>query len=93
MDHVRLSGRLLCKNTAEAELVTAYLPGHIELTRKEQGCIFFEVAPTQDPLIWSVEERFTDPAAFRAHQERGASSLWGRMTSAITRDYTISGLD
>lgn len=93
MDHVRLSGRLLCKNTAEAELVTAYLPGHIELTRKEQGCIFFEVAPTQDPLIWSVEERFTDPAAFRAHQERGASSLWVRMTRAITRDYTISGLD
>lgn len=90
---MRLSGRLLCKNTAEAELVTAYLPGHIELTRKEQGCIFFEVAPTQDPLIWSVEERFTDPAAFRAHQERGASSLWGRMTRAITRDYTISGLD
>lgn len=93
MGHVRLSGRLLCRNTAEAELVTAYLPGHIELTRKEQGCIFFEVAPTQDPLIWSVEERFTDPAAFRAHQERGASSVWGRMTSAITRDYTISGLD
>lgn len=90
---MRLSGRLLCKNTAEAELVTAYLPGHIELTRKEQGCIFFEVAPTQDPLIWSVEERFPDPAAFRAHQERGASSLWGRMTRAITRDYTISGLD
>ena len=48
MGHVRLSGRLLCRNTAEAELVTAYLPGHIELTRKEPGCIYFEVAPTRD---------------------------------------------
>lgn len=93
MDNVRLSGLLRCKNLEEADVVTSYLPEHVELTRNEPGCISFEVSPTQDPLVWSVEERFTDPEAFRAHQERAASSPWGRMTSAIARDYTISGLD
>lgn len=93
MDNVRLNGLLLCTNTAEADVVIDHLPEHVELTRNEPGCISFEVSPTQDPLVWSVEEEFTDPEAFRAHQERVASSLWGRMTSSIAREYKISGLD
>ncbi|MCL2544195.1 MAG: antibiotic biosynthesis monooxygenase [Nocardioidaceae bacterium] len=93
MGEVVLSGRLVCRSGAEAELVTAYLPRHVELTRAEDGCLSFEVTATGDPLIWLVRERFTDAAAFRAHQARVNASEWGRATAGIERDYTVEGLD
>lgn len=93
MGEVRLSGYLRCKNDSEAELVKEHLPAHIALTRAEPGCISFEVTPTADTLVWTVEECFADSDAFRAHQERVAASEWGAMTSGIARDYTVTGLD
>lgn len=92
MNEVHLTGRLICKNNDESELVTQYLPTHIELTNAEPGCISFEVAPSGEPLIWTVEERFVDAEAFTAHQARVVLSEWGRMTADIERDYTVTGL-
>lgn len=89
---VRLTGRLLCKNARELDIVTRHLPAHIELTRAEPGCISFEVAPTDDPLVWSVAERFATPAAFAAHQKRASASEWGSATTGIERDYVVTGL-
>jgi quinol monooxygenase YgiN len=92
MSEVRLSGQLECQTQDEARLVVKYLPRHIALTRNEPGCISFEVTQTDDPLIWRVEERFENETAFRAHQDRVASSEWGRMTDGIQRRYSIAGL-
>lgn len=92
MTKVRLQGRLICRDEQEVTLVTTHLPRHVELTRAENGCLSFTVAPTDDPLVWRVDEVFQDAAAFRMHQNRAKDSEWGRATGAIERDYTIDGL-
>ncbi|MFJ2618949.1 putative quinol monooxygenase [Glutamicibacter sp. NPDC087344] len=93
MSEVCLSGRLICQNSSESGLVAEHLPLHTELTRAEPGCISFEVAPSDNPLVWLVEERFTNAEAFRNHQARVAGSLWGRVTREIIRDYEVTGLE
>ncbi|MFF1253508.1 putative quinol monooxygenase [Pseudarthrobacter sp. NPDC058329] len=92
MTDVHLRGHLVCRDTDEVALVVQYLGQHIELTCAEPGCISFRVAPTDDPLVWQVQERFHDAGAFKAHQERVAGSDWGRATKGIERRYTIEGL-
>jgi len=90
-DAIELTGRLVCASPAEAEVVIRHLPRHVELTRSEPGCVRFEVERTDDPLVWSVSERFVDRAAFDAHQARVRESEWGREAAAIARDYVIEG--
>ncbi|WP_183905085.1 putative quinol monooxygenase [Rhizobium sp. BK008] len=87
---VRLSGQLICTSLDEVDIVQKYLPEHIRLTRSEPGCLSFDVRQTEDPMIWDVEERFTDRLAFEAHQIRTKGSAWGAATSAIRREYEIS---
>jgi quinol monooxygenase YgiN len=86
---IQLTGWLVCRNAAEAAIVAAHLPKHIELTRAERGCLSFEVAATDDPLVWTVEERFATEEAFAAHQARVAGSEWGRSTAGIERQYEV----
>lgn len=86
---VELRGRLRCASDDEAALVVGHLPRHVELTRAEAGCLRFEVEPTDDPLVWTVVERFRDQAAFDRHQERVRASAWGRVTAGIARDYVV----
>jgi len=93
MPEVTLGGELVCSTDSQAETVARHLPVHIELSRAEDGCLSFEVTQTEDPLIWHVEERFRDPRAFRAHQERVAASEWGSATAGIERRYMIRGMD
>jgi quinol monooxygenase YgiN len=87
---VRLSGKLICASQEEAALVATHLPEHIRLTRLEPGCLSFEVAQTDDSMIWRVEELFFDRPAFDAHQNRAKGSIWGAATKAIRREYQIS---
>ncbi|MEQ6203850.1 antibiotic biosynthesis monooxygenase [Sulfitobacter sp. HNIBRBA2951] len=93
MKNVTLTGTLTCASEDEAARVRAALDTHIALTRDEAGCISFEVTPTDDPMVWHVSERFTDAAAFEAHQTRAAASDWATQTAGIARDYTIEGLE
>ena len=86
---IALSGRLLCASEAEADAVRAHLPEHVRLTRAEPGCLSFEVSPTEDPLIWRVEELFESRAAFDAHQARARASAWFAATAGIARDYEV----
>lgn len=88
---VRLSGKVICTNNQEAALVAAHLPEHIRLSRAEPGCLSFEVVQTENPLIWSVEETFTDQTAFDAHQARTKASPWFASTGHIRREYQIFG--
>ncbi len=89
--NVRLSGRLVCTDEEQCDLVRQYLPEHVRLTRQEQGCLSFEVVQSDHPLIWSVDELFVDQAAFDAHQARTKASEWARRTAGIRRDYEIFG--
>lgn len=87
-----LTGELTCRTEAEMDVVRDQLPRHVELTRAEPGCLEFEVLPVADSLNWKVRERFIGEAAFRAHQQRVASSAWGRATAGIERRYEVQGL-
>ncbi len=61
------------------EQITAALPEHIRLSRAEPGCQRFEVvAHPTIPGRFIVSERFTDRAAFEAHQARTLAWDWGR---------------
>lgn len=86
---IELSGKLICKNREESELIRHFLPEHIRLTKNEPGCVAFEVEETADPLVWTVEELFADQKSFDTHQERTKSSRWGVETSSIQRQYEI----
>lgn len=66
------------------------LPEHIRLTRAEPGCLSFDVTRTDDPMIWQVDEAFTDREAFDAHQTRTGASDWAAQTADIARDYAIT---
>ncbi|TQK17932.1 quinol monooxygenase YgiN [Microbacterium sp. SLBN-154] len=92
MGEIHLAGELECATEEEAQVVRLLLPEHLRLTRAEVGCVSFEVVATDNPRIWSVEERFADQAVFESHQRRVASSEWGRATAGITRRYSVTGL-
>ena len=89
---ITLSGRLICANAIEAELVSSLLPEHTRLTRDEPGCLSFHAHRTADPLVWQVDEAFTDRAAFDAHQARTRASAWHKATAHLKRDYRTTGL-
>lgn len=89
-NRIVLTGRLICADAVERDIVKRFLADHIDETRAETGCLSFSVEPTTDIGIWLVAEEFVDQAAFEAHQQRVAASAWGRATAAIRRDYTIS---
>lgn len=88
-----MTGTLTCASQHERDQVIAGLEQHIALTRAEAGCLAFEVVQTTDPMVWTVSERFTDAAAFEAHQIRTAVSDWARLTKGIARDYATTSLE
>lgn len=88
---VHLSGKVICADEQQVALIAAHLPEHIRLSRAEPGCLSFEVRQSEDPLIWSVEESFTDQTAFDAHQTRTKASPWFAATGHIRRVYQITG--
>lgn len=87
---IRVTGTLTCATTAEAVIVRARLPEHIRLSRAEPGCLSFTVEPTANPLVWRLEESFTDRAAFEAHQARTRASDWFSATAGLHRDFRVT---
>lgn len=89
MPKILLSGRIVVPGE-DLDLVLRELPAHTELTRKEPGCLIFEVnQDTDNPTIFHVYEEFVDQSAFDAHQRRVTSSSWGRVTAGVERHYDI----
>lgn len=82
---VSLTGRLVCADMDQMLTVLSHADAHIAASRAEPGCLQFDLFQTDDPLIFAFAERFTDPAAFRAHQDRTAASGWGQATAQIAR--------
>ncbi len=63
---------------------------HIALTRKEPGCIKFEVVPCPDiERRLLVSEIFVDQQAFDAHQARTQASPWAEISAGIAREYSV----
>ncbi len=89
-NRIVLTGRLICSDTQEADIVREHLQQHIHLTRSEPGCLLFSVEQSDNPLIWTVHEIFTDHDAFETHQARASRSVWGHATTGIVREYTIT---
>lgn len=93
MPEVKLSGHILIPES-DLAAVEAALPEHIELTRREAGCLEFNVFRDVDSKnVYHVSERFDSPEAFALHQDRVRCSPWGKVTANVQRHYTILGLD
>ena len=91
---VSLTGRLVCRDMAEMLTVLDHADAHIAASRAEPGCLQFDLTQTDDPLVFRFAERFADPTAYRAHQDRTRASLWGAATAAIAREgYDRRGID
>ncbi len=69
------------------------LPNHIELTRKEIGCLVFNVTQDEcDKSRFNVYEEFENKESFEQHQNRVSTSIWGKVTKNVERSYSIEGL-
>ena len=87
---IRLTGTLICATLDDLVIVQTYLPDHICLSRAEPGCLSFDVTQSDDPLVWQLDESYTDQAAFDAHQTRNRASLWWQMSQTLIRDFQIT---
>ncbi len=89
MSKVILKGFIIIPDR-DLEMVKQELPVHSELTRREPGCLVFEVTPNESsPNRFEVYEEFSSKAAFDSHQVRVKSSRWGQVTSNAERHYEI----
>ena len=76
------------------ESVMQALPEHIALTHAEEGCISFEVVPSEQiKHRLMVAEVFQDRASFDAHQTRTKASSWFEITADIPREYEITEVE
>lgn len=76
---------------AEFDAIQAELPRHIELTRKEPGCLMFCVEQEQGfRNRFNVYEVFASQEAFAQHQKRVKESRWGAVTKNVQRHYRIA---
>ena len=92
MNKVTLKGYIVVPGS-DLSVVTEELQVHIDLTRREAGCLVFEV--TQDGSEkhkFHVYEEFTSESAFKNHQQRVRSSKWGSVTKNVERFYEVTGL-
>ena len=87
---VTLKGYIVVPNN-ELETIKQALVIHTQLTKKEPGCIVFEVTPDLHmPNRFNVYEEFIDDASFKAHQTRVSKSTWGKLTKNVARHYQVT---
>jgi quinol monooxygenase YgiN len=86
---IRLRGQLRCMTADERAAVIAHIAEHIRLSRAEPACLSFDIAETDDPMVFEVMESFRDRAGFEAHQARTRDSAWFAATRQILRDFRV----
>lgn len=84
---IAVKGRLSCRDPLQMMLALELLPEHVTLSRSEPGNLRFDLAQDEDPMVWSLNELFTSPEAYTAHQARTASSRWGKESADFKRDF------
>lgn len=87
---IRLTGTVTCTTPDDCWVIETYLPEHIRLSRAEPGCLTFDVVQTADPMVWHLDETYTDQAAFDAHQTRNRASVWWEKSQRIVRDFKVT---
>ena len=93
MNKVILKGYIIVPDS-DLTAVKEELLVHIDLTRKEEGCLIFEVTQHEtNKNRFDVYEEFIDKETFSHHQERVRHSKWGSVTQNVERFYEITGLD
>lgn len=86
---IRVRGQLRCMTEGERAKVLATMEEHIRLSRAEPACLSFDIAETDDPMVFEVIESFRDHAGFATHQARTRESPWFTATRSILRDFRI----
>ena len=90
---VCLAGHLRVPYSEKARIETA-LKKHIGLTRKEAGCLRFDVWKDEhDQEKFHVVEAFRSKKDFAVHQNRSGQSEWGRASRHLERSYTVVGYE
>jgi len=87
---IKCEGYILVPD-ADLSKVAEELTNHIELTRREEGCLVFHV--TQDAKNknrFDVYEEFSNQEAFEIHQDRIKNSKWSDVSKHVKRNYKIS---
>ena len=86
---ITLEGYILVSDSDLAS-VKEELLNHIELTRKEEGCLVFEVTQDSENVNrFNVHEEFNNAKSFEAHQQRVRHSRWGEVSASAERYYEI----
>ncbi|MFD1383962.1 putative quinol monooxygenase [Rhodanobacter aciditrophus] len=90
MSKVILQGHIIVPSHVLDDVLEE-LPTHIALTRKEVGCLVFNVNQSDNyPLRFNVYEEFANSQAFEAHQARVKASRWGKITQQVERCYQVT---
>lgn len=84
---ISLSGHLRCDDVGQLLRALDLLPEHAELSRAEPGCLRFDMAQTDDPLIFTLNELYADDEAFQSHRERLHNARWGAESKGIGRAF------
>ncbi|WP_220494968.1 MULTISPECIES: putative quinol monooxygenase [unclassified Paracoccus (in: a-proteobacteria)] len=80
------SGHITCADPSQLMTLLMHVEAHVLASRAEPGCLYFEIAQTDDPLVWRVEELFRDAEALAAHRRRTAASAWATATAGFSRN-------
>ncbi|RCW88705.1 GNAT family N-acetyltransferase [Paracoccus lutimaris] len=80
-----LSGQLRCSDLGQLLKALELLPEHAELSRAEPGNLRFDLAQTDNPLIFALNELYADDEAFQAHRTRLRGARWGAESKGIGR--------
>lgn len=87
---VTLKGTIRIPFGEQARALPA-LGHHIRATRREVGCLHFEITQDRvDAELFHVDEAFLDYAGFARHQRLGRRRHWGRLSQGFHRDFQIT---
>jgi autoinducer 2-degrading protein len=93
LSKVILKGHIIVP-TADLPAVKNELTTHMALTKKENGCLVFEVSQDAENINrFNVYEEFTNRESFSNHQIRVGKSKWGAVTVNVERHYEITDIE
>lgn len=85
---LEISGELQCADIGQLLRALDLLPEHAELSRAEPGNLRFDLAQTDDPMVFALNELYAGDAAFEAHRARLHGARWGAESHGIARRFT-----
>lgn len=83
-----LTGRLFCSDVAQMLLTVDLLSEHAEQTQSEPGNLRFDIAQSDNPLVFELRELYANEEAYQAHRARLYDSRWARESNGIKREFT-----